>query len=389
MSEENELLQGELAHAGEVSPITPAILSLDAFRVATDTKVEKEEFLIKWNGKNCFPRCDLSTFTGVEKCGKTIVTSVLMSLCLEKQVLELERISDEPMKVMWFDTEQSKSTTHHILSHRISNLITNEEARAELDSHIFVFNVRTCTYQERMDHLITGIEAYRPDMVIIDNVSDLVSNVNDAENCTEVIAQLMKLASEYKCNITVVIHLNRTGEKRNLRGWLGSEILHKTYDAYYCEQIENTDVLSVEQMFTRKYPVDEKMYYRMNDNGLPEITEKPDYQPRDSNGRYQTNKPKAYQIRAENADTFNQDYIIWHKDDERQPWEWNLRKLFDDAMDNSAQLSTEELQRRVMAKSGIMKSAYYDKVFELAIDKRIIKTTLNRNGRVVVISVSA
>ena len=127
----------------------------------------------------------------------------------------------------------------------------------------------------------------------------------------------------------------------------------------------------------------------MNDDGLPEITEKPDYQPRDSNGRYQTNKPKAYQIRAENADTFNQDYIIWHKDDERQPWEWNLRKLFDDAMDNSAQLSTEELQRRVMAKSGIMKSAYYDKVFELAIDKRIIKTTLNRNGRVVVISVSA
>ena len=101
-------------------------------------------------GENCFPRCDLSTFTGVEKCGKTIVTSVLMSLCLEKQVLELERISDEPMKVMWFDTEQSKSTTHHILSHRISNLITNEEARKALDSHIFVFNVRMCTYQERM-----------------------------------------------------------------------------------------------------------------------------------------------------------------------------------------------------------------------------------------------
>jgi hypothetical protein len=89
-------------------------------------------------------------FKQQNKCGKTIVTSVLMSLCLEKKVLELERISDEPMKVMWFDTEQSKSTTHHILSHRISNLITNEEAHKALDSHIFVFNVRTCTYQERM-----------------------------------------------------------------------------------------------------------------------------------------------------------------------------------------------------------------------------------------------
>ena len=50
-----------------------------------------------------------------------------------------------------------------------------------------------------MDHLITGIQAYRPDMVIIDNVSDLVSNVNDAENCTEVIGQLMQLASETTC----------------------------------------------------------------------------------------------------------------------------------------------------------------------------------------------
>ena len=41
-------------------------------------------------------------------CGKTFFTSMLMACCAEKQVLELERIREQPLKVMWYDTEQSR-----------------------------------------------------------------------------------------------------------------------------------------------------------------------------------------------------------------------------------------------------------------------------------------
>ena len=103
-------IEEELAQAGEVSPVSPTFVKLDKCRIMSDTGVPAEDFLMRLFGKPCFPRRDLSTVTGTEKCGKTFFTSMLMACCAEKNVLELERISDEPLKVMWYDTEQSRQS---------------------------------------------------------------------------------------------------------------------------------------------------------------------------------------------------------------------------------------------------------------------------------------
>ena len=382
----------ELGKASMAPSVSPLVMKLDKFRIMSDTDVPPEEFLMRLFGKPCFPRRDLSTVTGTEKCGKTFFTTMLMACCAEKHVLELERVRDEPLKVMWYDTEQSRQSTKSILTDRVFKLIHTEPIEEDdshtpdFDENFFVFNVRACSYQERMDYLIAGVETYQPDMVIIDNVSDLLPSINDPEGSAQVIDQLMQLSTAHNCNITIVIHLNRSGEKRNLRGWLGTEILHKAFDVYYCEQIEKTDVFSVQQTFTRKYRIPEALYYTINDNGLPEITSKPaSYQPREENGRYKTNKPEAYQIRSEKADSFNQDYIIRNDSSARQPWEWDLRKLFFDAMGVMPSLSLETLQNEVMARSGIKQPKYYDKVFKLAVDQRIVQTTMDKHGRVVAI----
>ena len=374
-------IEEELAQAGEVSPVSPTLVKLDKCRIMSDTDVPSEDFLMRLFGKPCFPRRDLSTVTGTEKCGKTFFTSMLMACCAEKNVLELERISDEPLKVMWYDTEQSRQSTKSILTDRVFKLA----GQTGLDQNFFVFNVRACTYQERMDYLVAGIEAYKPDMVIIDNVSDLLSSINDQEESARVIDQLMQLSTEHECNITIVIHLNRTGEKRSLRGWLGTEILHKAFDVYYCQQIEKTDVFCVEQTFTRKYRIMEKLCYKIDENGLPQITAMPDFQSRDSNGQYQTNKPEAYQIKSDAADKFNQKYIIHNDGNARQPWEWDLGMLFGDALSQYPSLTLEALQDQVMSLSGIKQPKYYDKVFSLAVDRRVVQTTMDRNGRVVAI----
>ena len=382
MKSENDPLEKELAKAGEASSISPELMKLDGHRIMSDTEVPEEEFLLRLFGKPCFPRRDLSAVTGLEKCGKTFFTSMLMAGCVAEKVLELERISGQPLKVMWYDTEQSLQSTKGILTNRVEKL-----ASCQSDEHFFVFNVRACTYQDRMDYLIAGIEAYRPDMVIIDNVSDLLPSINDAEASIALIDQLMQLSTSYDCNITVVIHLNRTGEKRSLRGWLGTEILHKSFEVYYCEQVEKTEVFSVEQIFTRKYRIPETLYYRITDEGLPEVTVKPPVQGRDSEGKYTSNKPEAYRVNREKVDTFNQKYIIRHEGNSRLSWEWNLRQLFDDAMGSRAQVPVEQLKKDVMALAAIGYSGYYDKVFSLAVDQRIVQTTMDRNGRIVVIAI--
>lgn len=383
-NESNDPIMEELGKVGETPSVPPLVEKLDKFRIMSDTDVPPEEFLMRLFGKPCFPRRDISTVTGTEKCGKTFFTTMLMACCTEKNVLELERIRDEPLKVMWYDTEQSRQSTKSILTDRVYKLCHTEST--EMDEKYFVFNVRACGYQERMDYLIAGVETYKPDMVIIDNVSDLLPSINDPEGSARVIDQLMQLSSENNCNVTIVIHLNRSGEKRNLRGWLGTEILHKAFDVYYCEQIEKTEVFSVEQTFTRKYRIPETLYYTINEDGLPNISTKPaSYQPRDNNGRYKTNKPEAYQIKSEKAETFNQDYIIRNPSNARQSWEWDLRKLFFDAMGVMPSLPLEALQNEVMALSGIKQPKYYDKVFKLAVDQRIVQTTMDKRSRVVAI----
>ena len=380
-------IEEEVSKAGETSSVSPEVVMLDKCRIMSDTDVPSEEFLMRLFGKPCFPRRDISTVTGTEKCGKTFFTTMLMACCAEKNVLELERVRDEPLKVMWYDTEQSRQSTKSIFTDRVVKLCPSIGSAVEkLDENFFVFNVRSCTYQQRMDYLIAGVETYKPDMVIIDNVSDLLPSINDPEGSIRLIERLMQVATENDCNVTIVIHLNRTGEKRSLRGWLGTEILHKAFDVYYCEQIEKTDVFSVEQTFTRKYRIPETLYYTIDDNGLPNISTKPaSYQPRDDNGRYRTNKPGAYQIKSERADTFNQDYIIRNPSNARQSWEWDLRKLFFDAMGVMPSLPLEALQNEVMALSGIKQPKYYDKVFKLAVDQRIVQTTLDKRSRVVAI----
>lgn len=384
-------IEEELGKAGEATSVPPVVVQLDKFRIMSDTDVPPEDFLIRLFGKPCFPRRDLSAITGTEKCGKTFFSSMLMACCAEKNVLELERIRDEPLKVMWYDTEQSRQSTKSILTQRVYQMVEPVKVRDDtlLEKQYYVFNVRACTCQERMDYLIAGIEAYHPDMVIIDNVSDLLPCINDPEGSVRVIDQLMQLATQNNCNITIVIHLNRSGEKRNLRGWLGTEILHKAYDVYFCEQIEKTDVFSVEQTFTRKYRIPEQLFYKIDERGLPFITAKPNYQPRDANGQYKSNKPEAYLIKTEKADSFNQKYIIRNDNNARQPWEWNLRMLFTDALGVFSSLPLETLQDEVMKLSDIKQPKYYDKVFKLAIDQRVIRTTMDKRGRVVVILIPA
>lgn len=153
---------------------------------------------------------------------------------------------------------------------------------------------------------------------------------------------------------------------------------------YYCEQIENTDAFSVEQTLTRKYRIPEKLFYRVNDVGLPEMTVKPDFQPRDRNGQFRSSRADAYQIKAEKAETFNQKYIIHNDGNARQPWEWDLRQLFVDVLSDIPSMGRETLQNEVMAKSGIKEPKYFDKVFRLALDQRVVQTTMDRNGRIVV-----
>ena len=109
-----------------------------ARRITPDTTVPQHDFLFRWGDRPCFARGELVALTGKAKSGKTFVCSILMSLAVRPQLMGLSRLHDEPLRVVWIDTEQSADSTHEILCHRIGSLIGGVIP----DDQYYVYNLR-------------------------------------------------------------------------------------------------------------------------------------------------------------------------------------------------------------------------------------------------------
>ncbi len=375
-----EKVEQDLSLAVGETKITPELIKLDRFRITSESEIQPKEYTMEFLGRPCFPRKDLSVFAGVAKTGKTFVTSMLMAAATtsedEPSVLALKRIRQEPLKVMWYDTEQSLETTKEIMVKRIAKMVGGTFP----DTQFFVFNVRAMTFEERKKMLGVAIESYRPDIVIVDGIADLLADINDGPKAIELISELLRLADKNNCNITVNIHLNRSGEKSNLRGWLGSMLLQKAFEVFNCAKVFKTDVLSVELFMSRKVNESVTFYYKINNQGIPESTEEPDTQQRDENGRFVSQEAQKGRAGLK----FNSDYQRDDSDSDKG-WSWDLRRLFSDAMQNSAVMGYDDLKTRVMKLGNIIRSSYYETVFAMAEEQGFVKKTQDRNLRVVVV----
>jgi len=240
------------------------------------------------------------------------------------------------------------------------------------DEQYYAFNVRNKTPQERVDNLELAIETYDPDICIVDGIADLLCDINSGPDSVKLMQQLMTMAETYDCNITAGIHLNRSGEKLNLRGWLGTLLVQKPYEVFNCDRVEKGHVFTVTHTVSRRFAARNEMCYAIGDDGLPVMGEMPaDTDRQDSRGR----EPRT--------ETFNQEFVDEKAPDRHLPW--NFRKLFTAAFESAAMLGCDDLRRRVKALGGIRMDQYYDKVFAEAKRQRIVMEELTKNGRVGVI----
>lgn len=393
-------IQSELLQFEDSMPVSPELLKLDKYRITTACELQEEDFLLKVKGCPCFPRKDLSAITGQAKTGKTNLISIIMACCTtvnkERRVLDFERFHKEQLRVMWVDTEQSPNSTLAILKKRLVRMVTDMSTDGTDDTQkesvpfpeelFYIFNIRKAGVNDRIELLTEGINAYRPDLVILDNVRDLVNDINDGQKAQELIERLMTLATEFECNIVCVIHQNRNQDNRGMRGWLGTELMNKVFEVFTCQKIRQKEgekpTFCVEQSLTRKYDIDSPLYYQMSDEGIPTACATPVIQPRKPNGQFTT-------YGRADVDTLNQDYIIRHPEKPNQPWEWDLRKLFSTVMGSRATMAYSDLEKAVMQEAHIKVQRYYDKLFSLAEQACVVRKDKDRYGRIVVLQLPA
>ncbi len=382
-------VEKELSQAGLPSVISPLYMQLDSHRVTSEGNLSNEEFTFEINGIPCFPKKDVSALTGQAKSGKTVfLTLLILGSILDKasrEVLGIKRISEDPLKVMWIDTEQSPLSTQSILKNRICKMAMSDDKSMdieEINRLLYVFNLRSAEIDERFNLIAEGVEAYHPDIVIIDNVRDLMHDINDGEKAQDLIERLMRMATGQNCNILCVLHQNRSSDNRGLRGWLGTEMMNKVFEVFLCQKFRQKDGLKptfmVEQLMTRKYDMDAPLCYQLDDDGLPMKAERPD--------NFQKDEFKDYSaLDTTKVETFNQEYIIHLPVGSKYPWKWDLRKLFTVVMGSRATLGYQDLMDQVMTEANIVRKSYYEKVFTQAERARVVRKDKDSCGRVVVI----
>ena len=363
---------------------------LEQLRITRDKELPEMDFLFRIFGKPCLPRGELVAITGKAKSGKTLFASMIMAKSLSRptpnpsrkggeqsgslngegsySVPYLQRMLEDPLRVLWYDTEQSEQSTQDILRNRLLRMVGAASPPA-----FDVFNVRCLHYEERMRLFEVAVRRYRPDLVLLDGVRDLLADINDGVKAQEIVERLMKLAQETSCCLVCVLHQNKGAEDRNLRGWIGTEIMNKAFEVYACEKVKPENIFVVEQTHTRKYDLDELMFFRMDaDTELPVACGAPT--------RYAMMNgftPTAQQS-GERLPPMNRDYLTFDEHNKPHP---KAEELFYEAL-KTGPLYYSDLQAKVMTLLNCG-TKMWNNMFCAMRDKGFIVRAKNQQGNAV------
>ena len=386
---------------------------LKTYRITSETKLPPMQPLFKMFDTPCFYRGELVAACGKAKSGKTLFLSIIMAAGLSEKVMALEReghtdLTDsagnavvqttppygtedcsiktqspdsggewKPLRVLWVDTEQSQQSTQDIIVNRIIPLIENchtdstddtdsthscqaqpvpkalseisERSVCDLDASLFAYNLRGLGFEKRREMVEAAVRTVMPDIVIIDGIKDLITDINDAVQATQIMEHLMALAQRYNCCMVNVLHQNKSEADRNMRGSIGTELTNKAFEVYECEYLERHKLFRVTQTLSRRQRMSRRLCYVLSKEGLPETCDEPQEQPRDELGRWVSVKSKSE----------------------------SLVKLFNEAMEGRTQRKFNELMAVALKKCGVTDAQAYYALVKEAEEQGIIRKAIH------------
>ena len=367
------LIQRELSLAGFSPEDEQRLRELEAFRITPLKELPPVEFLFRLHGRPCFARGELTGLSGKAKSGKTFVCSILMALCFRNEVLSLQRIEPTRLHVLWYDTEQSDESTKDILCQRICQMTGIQQD--QFPSEQFdVFNVRQKPVTERLPSLEVAVRYRKPDLVILDGLRDLVSDINDGIIAQNVMERLMHLASEHHCAIVCVLHQNKSIEDHNPRGWIGTELKHKAFEMYECAK-SSERIFTWAQTDTRKYDIPEVLSFAVNDDGIPyRCTEKQLLEAQFEAQRKMVAKMEKCGGRLNKPyGDLNPKYA--HKEGRKHVFD--VKQLFTDIMTPGQTYAEEALKTEIYAATNAVKDKIHDEILQKAVAEKVILCTTN------------
>ena len=218
---------------------------------------------------------NISAVVGAAKSKKTFLCTALVGAMLRPNGTASFGITPSQSLVLWVDTEQSASHTQKVIKriHRMAQRPENEPY-----DMLITLTLREVEPKERFSILRDAIAYYKPRLVVVDGIADLMYNSNCIEESDAVVGELMALSTEYNCHIMNVLHTNPNSDKA--RGHIGSTLQRKAETMIYVRKVGEKSV--VEPQFCRNEEF-APFAFHITEEGLPEECDMPNESADDEN----------------------------------------------------------------------------------------------------------
>lgn len=217
--------------------------------------------------------CTIATFgnfsasTGKAKSKKTFNISAMVAAAVTNTTVLNYRacLPEGKRKILYFDTEQSKYHCHNVLE-RIYKL-SGRSVKKD-DPRLLFWGLREYTPKLRIALIDYALRKHQEvGLVIIDGLRDLMYDINNGKEATDVMTVLMAWTSVYDLHIHTVLHLNKNDN--NPRGHIGTELENKAETVLIISKnLQNNSISEVRPMHMRDKEFS-TFAFHIDDNKLP------------------------------------------------------------------------------------------------------------------------
>ena len=217
--------------------------------------------------------CTIATFgnfsasTGKAKSKKTFNISAMVAAAVTNTTVLNYRacLPEGKRKILYFDTEQSKYHCHNVLEriYKLSGLPVKKD-----DPRLLFWGLREYTPKLRIALIDYALRKHQEvGLVIIDGLRDLMYDINNGKEATDVMTVLMAWTSVYDLHIHTVLHLNKNDN--NPRGHIGTELENKAETVLIISKnLQNNSISEVRPMHMRDKEFS-TFAFHIDDNKLP------------------------------------------------------------------------------------------------------------------------
>jgi hypothetical protein len=223
----------------------------------------EKEPLLKLNGIPVLYAGNVLTLVGHDKSGKSHLEAAIAKAITEPGTRHLGFSSDvSEGRAAYLDLEQDRSDFESLI------------IRKGIDpKKVAAYHLAGSSPKEARAALLAIIQGEENLVaVLIDGFADLLGSVNDDEEATELVANLMKIADLYQVAVIGVLHLNPGSDEKS-RGHLGSQLGRKSQTVLQVKNLPDGSRVVFTQR-ARKRPIPEGQGVRFAwDEGLHTFAE--------------------------------------------------------------------------------------------------------------------